>query len=270
MWTPATAPKIVGVVLALLLAPLVHAQQPAPTPAARRPTPTPQPRVMVALVFGQSNAGNWGETRHRAHPRVRVFFRGRWSPAADPLPGADGAGGSVWTRLGDKIIAAGLYDRVVFVPAAIGGTEIAKWAPGGLLHEDLLRNIRTAQRAGLRFTHLLWHQGESDAVLDTDSEHYRRLFLAMLASIRKLGVDAPVFVARATRCGMYPPNEKIRAAQAALIDPALGIYAGPDTDQLGDEHRYDGCHFSAAGLERHAELWLEVLSTYERAKLSAP
>lgn len=261
---------LASLVILIAIAASAHAQSPTPTSTpARRATPTPKPRVMVALVFGQSNAGNWGETRHRAHPAVRAFFRGRWSPAADPLPGADGTGGSVWTRLGDAIIAARLYDRVIFVPASIGGTEIAKWAPGGLLHEDLLRNIRTAQRAGLRFTHLLWHQGESDAVLGTDAESYRRSFLAMLAAIRKLGVDAPVFVALASRCGEYPPNEAIRAAQAALVNPALGIYAGPDTDQLGLEYRYDGCHFSAEGLAQHAQLWLDVLRAYEDQKGAA-
>lgn len=218
---------------------------------------------MVALVFGQSNAGNWGESRRTAGPRVLNFFRGRYSRARDPLAGADGNGGSVWTRLGDRIIAAKLYDRVIFVPAAIGATEIAQWAPEGRLHEDLLRNVRAARQARLRFTHLLWHQGESDAVLGTSAEDYQRRFLGMLKAIRALGVDAPAFVAIATRCGQYPPNETIRAAQVGLADPKLGIYLGPDTDQLGPEYRYDGCHFSDLGLEAHAEMWLQVIQARE-------
>ena len=221
-----------------------------------------RPRVMVALVFGQSNAGNWGESRRIAGPHVYSFFRGRYERARDPLPGADGRGGSVWTRLGDKLIAAGLYDRVVFVPAAIGATEIAEWAPGGRLHQDLLRNVREARRARLVFTHLLWHQGESDAVLGTAAEDYQARFLALLAAIRALGVDAPAFVAVATRCGQYPPNEAIRNAQRGLVNPALGIFAGPDTDQLGPEYRYDGCHFSDQGLDTHAQMWLEVIRAH--------
>ncbi len=226
----------------------------------------PQPRVMVALVFGQSNAGNWGESRRVAGPRVFNFFRGRYERARDPLPGADGQGGSVWTRLGDKLIAAGLYDRVVFVPAAIGATEIAEWAPGGRLHQDLLRNVRAARRARLTFTHLLWHQGESDAVLGTSAEDYQARFLAMLAAIRALGVNAPAFVAVATRCGQYPPNEVIRSAQRSLVNPALGIFAGPDTDQLGPEYRYDGCHFSEHGLDMHAQMWLEVIRAHRAGR----
>lgn len=219
-------------------------------------------RVMVALVFGQSNAANWGESLRTAGPRVFTFFRGSFARAKDPLPGANGTGGTVWTRLGDKLIASGLYDRVVFVPAAIGATQISEWAPGGLLHKDLLRNVREATEAGYTFTHLLWHQGESDAVLGTSTQDYEDRFRAMLAAIRQLGVDAPAFVAVTTRCSAFIPNPEIRKAQQALVDPALGIFGGPDTDVLDESFRYDGCHFSDAGLDMHANLWLKVIRDY--------
>ncbi len=244
--------------------------QTATPPATRKPIATAKPvsspklRVMVALVFGQSNAGNWGESAKTAGRGVFYFFRGQFGRAKDPLPGANGNWGSVWTRLGDKIIAAKQYDRVVFVPASIGATEIALWAPGGLLHKDLLRNVREARDAGYTFTHLLWHQGESDAVLGTHKEDYKQRFLAMLAAIRALGVDAPAFVALATRCGEYPPNAEIRAAQTELVNPGLGIFQGPDTDQLDAAWRYDGCHFSNAGLDAHAEMWLKAIEEHEQ------
>jgi hypothetical protein len=249
-----SAALIIAVVSSLVIALPSSALTPAPQP--------PRPRTMVALVFGQSNAGNWGETARISGPRVFAFFRGRFGRARDPLPGANGEGGSVWTRLGDKLIAAKLYDRVIFVPASIGATDIALWAPDGLLHKDLLRNVREAQAAGYTFTHLLWHQGESDAVLGTSREDYERRFLGMLGAIRALGVDAPAFVALATRCGRYWPNETIRSAQMELVNPSLGIFAGPDTDQLDETYRYDGCHFSDAGLEAHAELWLSIIRNH--------
>ena len=135
--------------LLLLLALLLMSSLAAQPALAAPPKP---PRVMVALVFGQSNAGNWGESRRSAGPRVFYFFRGRFGRAKDPLPGANGEGGSPWTRLGDKLIAAKRYDQVIFVPASIGATEIALWAPGGLLHKDLLRNVRETQQADYTFT----------------------------------------------------------------------------------------------------------------------
>lgn len=88
---------------------------------------------------------------------------------------------------------------------------------------------------------------------------YQEIFLAMLASIRSEGVDAPIYVSVATRCHQRGPNEVVRQAQRELVESARNIHAGPDTDTLGRRYRYDGCHFSTAGLERFAELWLRAL-----------
>lgn len=220
---------------------------------------------MVALVFGQSNAANFGESRRTAGPRVLVLVNGKFVRAADPLPGANGVGGSVWTRLGDKLIASGRFDRVIFIAAAVGGTEIAEWTPEVKKHFKLVEaQIRAAHARGLTITHLLWHQGESDAALLISPSDYRLRFLAMLRGVRELGVTAPVFVAQATRCGGYPENKDIRWVQRDIVNHDLGIWQGPDTDSLGPEYRHDGCHFSTRGLDAHARLWLPYLDAYRR------
>jgi hypothetical protein len=211
---------------------------------------------MVALVLGQSNAANFGESRHNAGPGVYNLYRRTLYYARDPLRGANGEGGSVWTRLGDKLIASKLYDTVIFVPAAIGATEIARWAPDGDLHPLILKAIEDARYRRLKITHIFWHQGESDAYLHTSKLDYQKRFLALLASIREHGVDAPTFVSVATRCGQYPMNPDIQFAQMELVNPAQGIFAGPNTDALGDEFRVAGCHFNNDGLLRFADLWL--------------
>lgn len=220
---------------------------------------------MVALVFGQSNAANYGETRRIAGARVQVLAGGKLIRAVDPLPGGNGVGGSVWTRLGDKLIASGAYDRVIFVPAAIGGSEIAEWQPEVKKHFKLVATqIHMAQAAGYRFTHLMWHQGESDAALNIHPTDYRLRFLNVLRGVREAGVDAPVFVAVATVCGQYGENKDIRWVQRDIVNHDLRIWQGPDTDVLaGPEYRHDGCHFSTRGLDRHADLWLEFLARYD-------
>lgn len=215
-------------------------------------------RTMVALVFGQSNSANSGETRHRSRPGVYNFYRGKLYRARDPLLGATGRGGSVWTRLGDKLISERAYDAVVFVPLGVGATPVARWTAGGDLHEKVLDALREVQTAGLTITHLLWHQGESD-VGRTSTQAYKRMFQDMVLSIREQGVDAPVYVSLATRCHTQKPDETIRRAQRELVSPPRRIYAGPDTDTLELRYRYDRCHFSTEGLERSAELWLGAL-----------
>lgn len=224
-------------------------------------------RTMVALVFGQSNAGNSGESPGRERAGVYEFYRGRIFNARDPLLGAEGRDGSVWLRLGARALASGEFDSVILVPFAVGVSEMARWAPGGSLHGGLLSVIADAQQSGLVFTHLLWQHGEADAIAGTSGTAYREGFLAMLAAIRRQGVNAPIYVARASRCGRVRPAEEIRSAQQP-VDPASGILAGPDTDTLGFAERYDGCHFSTEGLEHAAELWLDAIRSAGSSQVS--
>lgn len=215
---------------------------------------------MVALVFGQSNAANSGQRRGVGGPGVYNFHAGNLYEARDPLLGATGEGGSVWTRLGPRLLEDGPYDAVVFAPVAVGGTAIREWTVGGELHPRLLETVAELKRADLTPTHLLWHQGEADNRAGTGGEVYQEMFLAMLGSLRDRGVRAPAYVSVATRCGASGPNETLQTVQRGLAEASLNIRAGPDTDALGLGYRSDGCHFSAYGLERYADLWLEALS----------
>jgi hypothetical protein len=218
-------------------------------------------RTMVALVFGQSNAANSGETLAAEAAGVYQFYQGQFYRARDPLLGADGDRGSVWMRFGKAAIDSKAFDTVIFVPFAFSATEIRRWAPGGNLHEPLLSLLAQVRAAGMEFTHLLWHQGEADAQAHTAPDEYQAALRALVGSIRQQGVDAPIYVAVATRCGRTRPDETIRRAQRAVVDTAAGILPGPDTDSLGFAERYDGCHFSTEGLDRAAALWLQSIRT---------
>jgi hypothetical protein len=214
--------------------------------------------VMVAVTFGQSNAANNGETRHTAGPGVHYLFEGKLYPAADPIRGASGAGGSVWPRLGDGLMKEGNYDTVVFRCCAANGSSVAQWEPGGNLHQRLLDAIRDCQQSGLKITHLLWHQGEADSLAGTAD--YPRHFLAMLQAIRAEGVDAPIYVSVASSVVRLTPSPIIREAQQSLANSQAGILPGPDSDQLGEPFRYEGVHFSSDGLDRLSDLWLHAIS----------
>ena len=165
----------------------------------------------------------------------------------------------MWTRLGDQLIERDIYDKVVLIPFAWGGSEIASWRPGGGLHPELIKRIRNAISNGLSFTHLLWHQGENDAGQKTSKEAYQQAFRAMLDAIRAEGVMAPVYVSVASRCRASRPNPAVQNAQMELIDQSLGIYQGPNTDVLGLEFRFDGCHFTNEGLDEASKLWVDAI-----------
>ena len=229
----------------------------------------------VFLILGQSNAANHGAGKHTAQQRSYCldFLRMRCYMADDPLPGASGNEGSVWSRLGDMIIEGKMFQNVLFVPLAFGGSFISDWIPGGSMYGRTslaLSRIRKAlNRRFLPFSGIFWQQGEAEANHTNMSDlAYKMYFHDIVGDLRAHGVFAPIFVARSTVCETgghpYQNHAAIRGAQFELADAYRGVFPGPDTDQIGAEGRRDGCHFSDIGLQRCATLWLEVLTSHRR------
>lgn len=222
-------------------------------------------RTAVIIVLGQSNAANHGTGHYVAKHRVDNFslYDGCCYHAADPLLGASGDEGNFATRLGDKLIEAGLFDRIILAPIAMGGTTVEQWADEGMFNRRILALIRRLHDAGLSTDFILWHQGEGNPGMgDAHGRQYRKNLLEVVNTFRRYGIDAPFFVALVTRCGDAPhPNAvNIRDGQKGAVDPMAGVYLGPDTDTIGVEHRWDKCHFDESGLDLAASLWLQCLA----------
>lgn len=237
---------------------------------SRRPTPTPATpaslaqlpadRRLVLVCVGQSNAANYGEPRRSAGPGVYAFAAGQLYNATDPLPGGDGYGGSIWTRLGARLASRAHSDAIVFAVLAQGSTYAADWAPGGHAHPRLAATLAQLAAAGLPANYILWHQGEEEG---RDPAHsgpaYAASLAALQAACRTLAPTAPFLVARATYGEATAVNEQIRLAQTAA-GQLPGAHLGPDFDTLGADYRRDGIHFNARGLDAAADLWLQTLS----------
>lgn len=228
-------------------------------------------RAAVLFIFGQSNAANTIDTHSEASAGIVNFsiYDGKCYEAREPLLGATSFGGSFATHLASKLVDREVYETVIVVPIAVGGSFIKEWAPDGGLHARLITALNRVVRVGLPITHLLWHQGEAEANhTQMTRAEYAKLFHAMLAGIRAKGVGAPIWVATTTYCAAGPQlfhnAEEIRAAQIGLANITAGVFAGPDTDQLSNEFRYDACHLNARGAERHAELWYEAIQQPQR------
>lgn len=216
-------------------------------------------RLMVALAFGQSNSANYGLGLKRAGEGVFNFYQDSLYLAEDPMLGADGDGASVWPLLGDLLIASRYYDNVVFATIGVSGSTVSRWQPGGDLHPSLIATLQSLRVKGLKVTHLLWHQGETDASISTSKDDYKKSFRQMLKSIRQLDIDVPIYVSIATKYQGSPKNHAIRSAQIELAQQADSILPGPDSDQLENSYRIDGTHFTRAGLDQLARLWFNQL-----------
>lgn len=233
--------------------------QPLPIHQPKDCAELPRERRMVVLVLGQSNSANHAESRAEGGPGVYSFFEGRCYHARDPLPGASGDGGSLWTRLGPMLRAAGAAETVVFVPLGITATSVAQWQRHPALVKRLDATAHALAQARLDVTQVVWYQGEADSFKATPPEDYRRDFERVLARLRALGISAPVYVPLATLC-QKRSNPGVREVQRALPQQLAGVRAGPDMDALfGPAHRYNGCHFGISSAPLAAEAWRRAL-----------
>lgn len=216
---------------------------------------------MSILVLGQSNAANHGAERHDGTPSSYVFRESRCFAARDPLPGGTGSGGSIWSRFGPMLSRAAGDRPVMFTVHAVEATTIEDWTSNAAMTAHLARVLEEMSSAGFAPQFVFWQQGEADALAQTPTSEYRRRLLALVTGLRDRNVNAPFVLALSTRCG-DADRRPIRQAIASVIGTS-GILGGPDTDGIGPDLR-EGCHFTAAGLQRAAELWLEAVLPHVR------
>lgn len=214
-------------------------------------------KTLVAFVFGQSNSANHGGERYTSKDqKVLNYFGDKFYVAADPLLGATGLSGSVWTNLGNKIVANNLADNVVLIPAGVGSSSVKEWQDGGRLNKMLRERLKDAKEKNLNVSYFLWHQGEADKALDP--KQYTDGLNNVIDLTKSYFPESKFFVAKASRCGTVASSTQLLKAQESMARRE-GVYIGPNTDKIDLEDRYDDCHFSGRGLEAHAEGWIEAL-----------
>ena len=207
--------------------------------------------TMIVVIAGQSNAANYGDILHSAGSHVYNYFDGVCYRAMDPLLGASGSGGSVWTRLGDLIINNKLYDKVILANVSIGNSSISRWSNGGDLNDRLTAMLRSMKDSGLWPTHIFLHHGETDCRNGMSKAVYSEHLKSVIATVRDIGIRAPVYVAKVSRC-QNQGCAGIRLAQTEVSTAADAVFPGPDTDVI--TQRFDACHISGEGIDAHAKM----------------
>ena len=218
----------------------------------------------VILAFGQSNSANAADTRfdYSDDHRILNFYGGRCYFAGSPLLGATHTGGEFLTTMSNILLEANQYSQVIIVAAGVGYSAINSWQAGGGLNSMLSDAIKDVRRH-YPITHLVWHQGESDHLRKTKTWRYVDQFESMLESIRDLGVDAPIFIALASKCGRQPVDisSAVRIAQAKLVEKHADVHLAIDSDLAlsVSDRAEDGCHFSATGIAKVAAAYASAI-----------
>lgn len=218
--------------------------------------------TLVLFSFGQSISANANEKLYPKHEHVYTLNHGECVQAQDPLPLADGMGGSMWMPVATKIIESGLARNVLLVSIGVGGSSIERWSPDGDLSQHLEANLELLNQLKIPVSMFLWHQGSSN--IGTSADAYVKNFLAINKTIRAKGFSSPILVAIHSRCfGSYDVN--IENAQRLLAQRNQdGLFLGADTNMLGDGYRYDHCHLNSSGQEFAANLWVDAIKSAEQ------
>lgn len=227
---------------------------PLPPPTLdRHPVACPA-GAMVILVVGQSHGANYVAERFAGSPGVFNAFEGECYRARDPLLGAEGAKGNLWTQVGNVIVADRLARAVVILNPSIGSSKLHQWIPQGSLNSHLGASIAGLPK-GLTITHVAIQIGEGDYQEATSARKFRKGLGELVKFLRAQGVTAPVFVAQESLyCSAARADNPIARVQRTFR--ADGVFPGPNMDAL-PFGRDDGCHLSGSGAKEFAPQWVE-------------
>jgi hypothetical protein len=158
-----------------------------------------------------------------------------------------------------RAAAAAHPDWIVgLVPAAMGGSSLDEWRPGGKLYANAVDRTRTALRGGARLTAILWHQGESDEAAPLAQTYVTR-FAAMIAQLRAdlKAENVPVIAGELGRFTSAAANVNPQLARLPQVVPRCRLVSSAGLTDRGDHLHFDSA--SARELGRRYAAAMEGL-----------
>ncbi|PZQ97806.1 MAG: hypothetical protein DI533_11645 [Cereibacter sphaeroides] len=233
-----------------------------------QPVNCPSPaESLVVVTGGQSNAANAISSYFASDPADRVYawYDGACHVARDPLPGATGADGSLWTNLGVELGRA--VDRpVVLINGAISATQYADWLDSRSLYlQTLLDNVAQAQAYGFEPRLVLWHQGETDAGTKFDTNVLQQQITELTSNLLLAMPESELYLFRTSKCtgdGRENGVPEVREVQTRVAEGNDRMIVGMNTDELGNDYRWDKCHFNSLGRAAIIETIVPELAAY--------
>ncbi|MCY7352528.1 MAG: hypothetical protein LH606_18035, partial [Cytophagaceae bacterium] len=106
---------------------------------------------------------------------------------------------------------------------------------------------------------VLWHQGETDNVLNTSAGEYAAKLRSLIDFSRAhTGGKNIAWVIARVSLQQSTTVQSVIDGQNAVINPGGNIFGGPFTDGIQNP-RPDGVHFQGEGHRQHAQSWFEAL-----------
>ena len=223
------------------------------------------------LMIGQSNMagrGDMADVKPIRDPRCHMLRNGRWQPMREPVnpdrpifEGRYRSGVSLAASFAESY-AKDQQHNVGLIPCADGGTKIALWQPGELLYDHAVLQTRLAQRTSC-LKGILWHQGESDCILDSDVEAYANRFLRLMTALREDIGDVPVVIGQLhpNVGGIYDVGDRVSKVNAILSQLAKQLPRCALATVEGLTLKDDSLHFDAVSCRQLGIRYYEQYKT---------
>lgn len=168
--------------------------------------------------------------------------------------------GCWFTRAADNLITNGVYQRVIHVPIAVGGSVLADWATGGSVNGRILPAYRRVLANIGDLTAVYIMLGANDrTTTQTDATNSLN---SIINTIRNCGITCKIFVAKHSIFGLVTVPA-VQAAQVSVLSTVNLIYPGGDADTLTASGNYwDGTHFNSTGSAAYATLTTAAITLH--------
>ena len=167
----------------------------------------------VLVVVGQSNVANHGRPRGRSGTDNYAVSMNGVFQLEDPLPGASGPGGSPWPHWAALQQRSWPGSQVVVASVAQGSSAVSDWIPGGVHFQRLPDVLEALRQQQLDVDAVMWHQGETESWSGGDAAAYAANLSSWIASVRALGIKAPIFMCLTSRDSSVPGSGVTRGDQ---------------------------------------------------------
>ena len=177
--------------------------------------------------------------------------------------GADNAGVGPGLTFAKAMAKARPDIRILLIPCAVGGTQVAAWQRGRRLYEEAIRKaklaLKQAPKGKARIAGALWLQGESDSTTKEKLAAYRERLDQMINNLRAdLNLPQLPFIA-CTIGELKESNVNDRKTiNAILLDlPNRVSHTGCVDSRKFAKSIGDKVHFDAATQNEHGRLYAE-------------
>jgi hypothetical protein len=215
----------------------------------------------IFTIIGGSTAANTGLNMNFTETNNVLMWNNTasdWQNATYPLLGSYGSGSSPWLLFAKNVSVANNNATVCLIGNAHYAAIISDYNKGKYT-DRLMNAYRIMNKFPNAHKYVLCMLGEENANYDEYSSHYEDELKIVVDNGSKFGITWLVSQTSYNPWNSYYIEENIRDAQYDVVnyDKLVNVYAGPNTDSLCNDYRYNGLYFNERGIDILATYWIK-------------